>query len=326
MKGTHSVTVITPELRYEFKIKHKFTTVFGDSGSGKSYLCHLLRKGCDDLDQEVRYMSNLKARALRSEGDLDSLLERGYNLILIDEGVISRICLKGRGLKFASKLKGTKAYFIIMSRFKFFSAVPFDVGACFRIETKKRKGKFIKTFVNMYEWKNDKPVEPDKVIIEDSKVGFMFYDKLLPNTCVSAHGNGNIINMVKNDIKSGVKYIFVIADGCAFGAYFEELLKIKNNRERKYNVELRLFIPPSFEYLILKSGIFKVDNDFLDNPQDHAPIEKYMSWEAFYTKYLEFCSQDQYSKNSSKLPMFLRNKRNIKLVVEVIYELIPREV
>lgn len=33
MKGTHSVTVITPELRYEFKIKHKFTTVFGDSGS-----------------------------------------------------------------------------------------------------------------------------------------------------------------------------------------------------------------------------------------------------------------------------------------------------
>ena len=324
MKGTHNIAVITPEVRYEFKIKHKFTTVFGDSGSGKSYLCYLLRNGCDDLDQEVRYMSNLKARALRTEGDLNGLIEDGYNLILIDESVIARICARGRGLKFASKLKGTKVYFIIMSRLKFFSAVPFDVGACFRIESRRKNGKILKTFVEMYEWKNDLPIKPDKVVIEDSKVGFLFYSKTLSNKCMSAHGNSNIVPVVKAEIKSGIRHIFVIADGCAFGAYFEELLKIKHNVERNYNnVDLRLFVPPSFEYLVLASGIFKVDKNILENPQDYADVENFMSWEAMFTRYLMIRSGGKYTKNAKDLPIFLCNKHNQNMIYAVIYELLP---
>lgn len=166
-------------------------------------------------------------------------------------------------------------------------------------------------------------MKPDIFVIEDSKVGYIFYKKTLKeeHECISARGNTNIINTVRRVAEEGAKYIFVIADGCGYGAYFADLLNLRDSAEKELGAELRLFLPPSFEYLVLKSGIFKYNEDRLVNTQDYAKIEDYVGWEAFYTDELVDAYKGSYRKNGTTLPAFLRNKRNSDKVYDAIHEI-----
>lgn len=320
MKGTHRVVVETPRVRYELEIKHKFSIILGDSGSGKSLLCSLLAKGCSK-QPGMSFRSDLKAIALNRLDVLENDLSNGYNLFFVDEDVVVDICRGDSGEYFGRLVKGTSAYFVFMSRNESLSAVPLNVDACYSLVHQRRGGKNVLIMDRLYNWKNDVPLKPDLVIVEDSKVGFAFYNETLGNICESARGNSNVIETVKSKIKHGEKNIFVIADGCGFGTYFYTLLRLKKFSFSADGVELRLFLPPSFEYIILCSNIFKVNPDILNNTQNYAKIEKYMGWEAFYTDYLVHVSKGAYRKNGKKLPKFLKDSRNIRKIYDFIHEI-----
>ena len=75
--------------------------------------------------------------------------------------------------------------------------------------------------------------------------------------------------------------VFVVADGAAFGAYADRVLKLQN--EHRDNVTVCL--PESFEWLLLRSGIIRKDGivEALESPESHIDSTRFASWEQYFT-------------------------------------------
>ena len=85
--------------------------------------------------------------------------------------------------------------------------------------------------------------------------------------------------------------MLAIADGAAFGPEMDRVNYLIKNREGN-----KLFLPESFEWLILNSGIIKdsyVPN-MLRAPYDFFDSRLYFSWEQFFTKELIRLSNGTY--------------------------------
>ena len=115
----------------------------------------------------------------------------------------------------------------------------------------------------------------------------------------------------------------VIADGAAFGSLIETCISsFQIQTERR----ISLWLPESFEYLILKSGILKSEKltQILDNIPEYVECEKYESWEKFFTEILITLTADgveKYSKNilnSYYLQDWVVDKIKEQLPIEVI--------
>lgn len=91
------------------------------------------------------------------------------------------------------------------------------------------------------------------VVTEDSHSGYQFWSHaFIDSDVISSDGNGNLINQVKK-LKSGDT--LVIADGAAFGSLIESCISsFQSQTDRR----ISLWLPESFEYLILNSGIFNI--------------------------------------------------------------------
>lgn len=136
----------------------------------------------------------------------------------------------------------------------------------------------------------------------------------------SSNGNGNLIKCVK---ELGLGDTLVIADGAAFGSLIETCISsFQIQTERR----ISLWLPESFEYLILKSGILKSEKliQILDNIPEYVECEKYESWEKFFTEILITLTADgveKYSKNilnSYYLQDWVVDKIKEQLPIEVI--------
>lgn len=142
------------------------------------------------------------------------------------------------------------------------------------------------------DWKDALyPLKNTVIFIEENNE-FVFTEEF-----VSSNGNGNIIKKVKAS-KSGDT--LVIADGAAFGSFIESCISsFQAQTERR----ISLWLPESFEYLILKSGVLKSEKigQILDNIPEYVECEKYESWENFFTDILVVMTADgieKYSKNT----------------------------
>ena len=114
--------------------------------------------------------------------------------------------------------------------------------------------------------------------------------------CISAEGKSNIFKLIMDnrDHKS-----LVIADGAAFGSEMERVCQAQND----YPGSVLLYLPESFEWLILKSDILKDSeiSDILADPSNYIESGEYFSWEQFFTKLLTDKTNGtylQYSKSS----------------------------
>ena len=92
--------------------------------------------------------------------------------------------------------------------------------------------------------------------------------------------------------------VLVVADGAAFSS---ELGKIHQLMEAQPN-KITLYLPESFEWLILKSGILggQTPGEILANPSDNIESSLYFSWEQYFTDLLIQLTHDtvlHYSKN-----------------------------
>lgn len=85
------------------------------------------------------------------------------------------------------------------------------------------------------------------------------------------------------------KKLLVIADGAAFGAEIDRVLKLE-----KSGYKICLYLPESFEWMILKSGLIQEVSKILDSPSEYIESGTYFSWERFFTALLVEKTQDSY--------------------------------
>lgn len=85
---------------------------------------------------------------------------------------------------------------------------------------------------------------------------------------------------------------------------------------------MRLYFPESFEFVILNSGVFKVEDDALKRTYDFADSVKFLSWERYYTYLLWKVSNKEYGKSQKSLPRFLESKRNVEKIYSSIGEIV----
>ena len=91
--------------------------------------------------------------------------------------------------------------------------------------------------------------------------------------------------------------MLLIADGAAFGSEMDRVMKFIQGHKN-----IRLYIPESFEWLILSANPMKDASvqEILEAPSDYIISEEYFSWESFFTKLLVEKTNGtylQYSKN-----------------------------
>lgn len=118
---------------------------------------------------------------------------------------------------------------------------------------------------------------PDVVVVEDSNSGFEFFNTLCKRSgipCISAGGKSSVYNAVFERQESNV---LVIADGAALGPEMELLTSLQRFKN------IQLFLPESFEWLVLQSGLLndKQTRDMLANPAAYIESESFFSWEQF---------------------------------------------
>lgn len=112
----------------------------------------------------------------------------------------------------------------------------------------------------------------NSIVTKDSESGFQFYSNYKNFEVMSSNGNSNINNNIENNQ-------IVVIDSIAFGPYIKQLLDLI------YNKNIFLISPKSFEWLILTSDIFRINDTDLD--KNYKLINCNKNKEKYYEKLLK---------------------------------------
>ena len=280
MKGKISVLVQNNRVQYKFVLNRNITILRGDSATGKTTLIDMVRQYEADHNSGITISCDKECRVIAGEHWKEQLQPIRDSIVFIDEG--------NRFLKtkeFADTIKKTGNYYVIATR-ENLPALPYSTEEIYGIVNKTKGYGRIKRiysgFRNLYS--ADTPLSGfDTVIVEDSNAGYTFFKHFFDKTgcrCISAKGKSNIAReILKSDKEARV---LVIADGAAFGPEMEPVLKSGCARK------VSLYLPESFEWLVLKSGL--VDGNevqtILDDPCGYIESKEHFSWEQFFTALL----------------------------------------
>ena len=314
MKGSYRIVVQNSKIRYDFEINRNITVIKGDSATGKTTLVELIREYYEDGEESGINLSCEKECAVLAGRDWENALKNMKDAILfIDEG--NRFV---HSKDFARAIQKTDNYYVIVTREGLVN-LPYSVEEIYGI---RESGKYASTkqiyneFYRLYGVKNhSEQIIPSRIIVEDSNSGFDFFDKLSKDQSYevsSANGKSNIFSEILRN--QDEKTLLVIADGAAFGAEMERIMKLVEVRDN-----LVLYLPESFEGLILKSGIItdKEVLSILEKPQNNIECSAYFSWERFFTALLiEKTKQSYMQYTKHKLNSVYLRKRESQLICE----------
>ena len=120
--------------------------------------------------------------------------------------------------------------------------------------------------------------------------------------------------------------ILVIADGAAFGSEIDRVMQLIGGKD-----QVVLYLPESFEWLILKSGVIKNADlsAILQNTWDYVDSSMYMSWERYFTALLVELTNNtylQYSKNDLN-DVYIKGsiKDNIVKQIKILSDILQSE-
>ena len=281
MKGKYHIIVQNSRVKFEFDIKRNITIVRGDSATGKTTLVSLIdtydRLGADSGVEVSCSKRCLTVNNSNWESILNSVSEC---IVFIDE---ENTIIKSDD--FARKIKDTNNYYVIITR-ENLPNLPYSVEEIYGIHTSGKYADMRRTYNSFYQlYSVDEQRMADKaetVIVEDSNSGYDFFNAVAADdiNCISAGGKTKIKRTVMDN--EG-KHLLVIADGAAFGSEMGELFLYMQKHP-----EISLYLPESFEWLILKSGLIDGNRiaDILQHTEDFLESSEYFSWERFYTKLL----------------------------------------
>lgn len=281
MKGKYHIIVQNNKVKFEFDIKRNITIVRGDSATGKTTLVSLIdtydRLGADSGIEVLCKKRCLTINNSNWEYILNSISEC---IVFIDE---ETTIVKSDD--FARKIRETDNYYVIITR-ENLPNLPYSVEEVYGIHNSGRYSDMRRTynsFYQLYTTENSVKNEPVEIVIaEDSNSGHEFFKAVTADdiSCISAGGKTKIKRLV-NENKG--KKLLIIADGAAFGSEMGELY-----RYTKKHPEVSLYLPESFEWLILKSGLIDGNRivDILQHTEDYLESSDFFSWERFFTKLL----------------------------------------
>ena len=317
MKGKYHIIVQNSRVKFEFDIKRNITIVRGDSATGKTTLVSLIdtydRLGADSGVELSCARRCLTVNNSNWESILNSVSEC---IVFIDE---ENTIIKSDD--FARKIKGTNNYYVIITR-ENLPNLPYSVEEIYGIHTSGKYADMRRTYNSFYQLytvnERSDAEKVETVIVEDSNSGYDFFNAVAADdiNCISAGGKTKIKRTVMDN--EG-KHLLVIADGAAFGSEMGELFLYMQKHP-----EVSLYLPESFEWLILKSGLIDGNRiaDILQHTEDFLESSEYFSWERFYTKLLISETEGtylQYSKQKlNDVYLNPNEKEAILKVAEVI--------
>lgn len=139
---------------------------------------------------------------------------------------------------------------------------------------------------------------PAKIIVEDSNAGYEFYCRLSQGkkwNVESVDGKSNVFGKILGNEEGEI--VLVIADGAAFGPEMDRIMKLLNKKKN-----IVLYLPESFEWLILKSDILndKEVREILTDVSQYVECTKYFSWERYFTALLIEKTKGSYLQYTKK--------------------------
>ena len=314
MKGKHRIVVKNNRLHYEFEIKRNITIIQGDSATGKTTLINMLRQA-ENLGESsgIDVISDVPCKILEGS-NWKIILENSAGNIFFTDEESSFVNTE----EFASMVKESDNYFVLITRENLYN-LPYSVEEIYGLHESGKYNDTRKVYQQMYHIYSIEekfPIEPEKIIVEDSNSGYEFFKNISAEkniACLSAGGKSNIFSLLK---KQSSEEICVIADGAAIGPemnrLYKETLKKKN---------IHLYLPESFEWLILSSGLIS-DKDIktmLEEPENYIDSTEYFSWERFFTKLLMTRTEETYLKYSkSKLNSNYLHEKNKERIVNMM--------
>ena len=300
MKGSYWFRAKSKKVLFEFSIRRNITVIKGDSATGKTTLLRILyeylRMGKQSgyaVSTNVSYYVYIRDEVGRDWKD--ALYPLKNTVIFIEENnefVFTK--------EFASFVKKSGNYFVFVTRAPL-KMLPYSIHEIYEIITDGKRTDIKESYHEFREIYSNYPIiENNKIqniVTEDSNSGYQFWTHVFKNSHVtSSNGNGNLIKQVE---ELGPGDALVIADGAAFGSLMESCM---SSFQVQTDRRISLWLPESFEYLILKSGVLKSEKitQILENISEYVECEKYESWESFFTELLVTLTAggvEKYSKN-----------------------------
>ena len=256
---------------YYLQLKRKVTIVQGDSGVGKSLFVNLSEQSI--TDNSIHFDCNLRLSIL---SPTDWMSFSGKNCVIpIDE--YHPLLQSGDCLRFFEK---TNCYFIVITRklLAWFPCQPEDIYLMIKSHNKR-------TLIPAFNLKEENYQKPDLVVTEDGGAGYKFYKLLwssLDFPVISSYGKENLVAVVDRQYRSKNSTL-IIADRFGFGAVMGFMLKYVNTGS------VNLFLPNSFEWLLLKSEMFCEYNDVREfiKSVETSEFSTEVNYEVRTTKFLK---------------------------------------
>lgn len=305
MKGTYKVVVKNRRVTYTVNLERSLTIIRGDSATGKTSLIASLA-AYEELREKsgVSVTCRKECRILRNS-DWEEKLHRHEDCIFFaDEG-----CSFITSEAFARAIRHTGHYYVLITRESLYQ-LPYSVNSV--LELKKSASRFKHTYNRTYPYYHVLPdlkqkiSSSDLLITEDSAAGYEWFSFIAGQngiSCISSDGKTGILKKLKETESSSR---IVIADGAAFGAEMEQVYQYLLLHPQG----LILYLPESFEWLILKADILRDPEilSILESPSSYVDSSEFFSWETFFTDLQikkSAGTQLQYSKRKLN-PQYLR--------------------
>lgn len=317
MRGKHRVVVYNRRVHFTLDLERNITVIRGDSATGKTTMLGMLRDYEEQgVQSGVTVQCDKPCRILTSR-DWENQLERVKNsIVFVDEGnsfVSSQA--------FAQMICGSSNYYVLITRESLYQ-LPYSVEAVLELKTTTRREK--RTYNKAYpyygvlEHGKDEIDQSDCILTGDSGSGYQMFSKIAEQhhvRCDSAGGKSNIFACLG---KSADRKTLVIADGAAFGAEMEKIYRLLE----LHPTRATLYLPESFEWLLLKSGLIRDTElmNILGAPEEYIDSEKYFSWEQYFADLLiRLTSERDYMRYSKdKLAPFYLQADNVQKVINAM--------
>ena len=315
MKGAYRISVSTKRIKYDFTINRNITIIQGDSGTGKTTLVGLIRRFYEQGSKSGVKLECDRVCMPLGGRDWYKLLDGVHDtIVFIDEG---NAFVKSND--FARAAKASDNYYVIVTR-EALGSLPISVNEIYGIRSNGKMAENVPVYNSMYrlygEFAHSTEINPTLVITEDSNAGHDFFSEdcaPLGIACISAHGRDKITDYIYSRPGDAV---LIIADGAAYGSKMRETCEYLKEFSNYV-----LYLPESFEWLLLASGILKERGlkDILKSPCKYIESSEFFSWERFFTHLLEKLTEEnpvttRYNKQG-RLPPFFRRRGNIDKVL-----------
>jgi hypothetical protein len=311
MKGKYHIIIQNNRIKFEFDVKRNITIIRGDSATGKTTLMNMVETYERMGDESgISLSCSQKCRTLNNSNWENVIDQSRESIIFIDEET-KIINTEG----FASKIKCSDNYYVIITR-ENLPLLPYSVEEVYGIHTSGKYADVRQTYNSFYRLysfgENRRDELTEKLIVEDSNSGYEFFSSIIDESiiCLSAGGKSKIKSLVRNN--KGSK-ILVVADGAAFGSEMGELYLYMHN-----NPEINIYLPESFEWIILSSGLIDGNRiaEIVEHPEDFIESSEYFSWENYFTKLLIQETKDTYLHYNKRHlnEAYLNNKEKTALI------------